>query len=359
MSIVKSPYSSGKVVLLRQLLENSAEAGMPSDYEIRVDGMKVIPRTKNPELFDGHEDFVNADTGEITIIIYEGSSRRSTRHVMSLKEEPKKETPPPPPPAPGLSGVEIEKMMEDKLKAQRQAFEHDLLKKENKELKEALDEADEESEKMVSVIEKAKANGNKIGGLHWGEIAGVAFEGIVKRNAHLLMKIPGAEGLAGLLTADDDAKLEEGKKQPVTEASFKEKGEPEEEPEEKEETTSFKKVNQAERDREGFIRELQTHFVAEEKVKLVFGLLNALISKPGAIEPAIIFVHSWENEKKPDSKQETAKRSPEMKSDKPEATKAASLPDQNHETPEDESEEETEQEEPGEEIPLPEEHREF
>jgi hypothetical protein len=337
MSIIKSNYSSGKVTLLRQLLENNAQAGTPTDYEIRVDGMKVIPRTNNHELFDNHEDFVNQETAEITIILYEGNSRRSTRHVLSLKEEPKKETVPPP--APGLSGVEVEKMMEDKLRAQRQEIEFGLLRKEVKELKERAEDSEQYADELEGVVEKAKANGNKIGGLHWGEIAGVAFEGILRRNAHLLLKIPGAEGLAGLLTGDSGAKLEEGKQQPVTETFFKEK----EGPEAAEENDSFKKANQEERDMEGFIGTLQTHFKTEEKVKMVFNLLNTLVAKPQAIEPAIIFVHGWKGEQKPHPKQETGKPSPESKHEKAEVNSRASLPKQEPEIQETRKEE-TEQE---------------
>lgn len=301
MSIIKSNYSSGKITLLRQLLENNAEAGTPSDYEIRVDGMKVVPRTNNPELFDNHEDFVNQDTAEITVIIYDGNSRRSTRHVMSMKE-PKKDMPPPP--APTLSGLEIEKMLEEKLKAQREAFALDLLKKENKELKEQIEETEDYTGKLEEAVGVAKSNGNKIGGIHWGEIAGVALEGMIKRNAHLIAKIPGAEGLAGILGGADQTKLPE-KQEPVCNASFKEKGEDAKEENENEEEGDDENLSEEERDQKGFLKQLQDHFKTEEKVKLIFALLNLLVKNPEAIEPAIVFVLGLEKEKKEQPKEES------------------------------------------------------
>jgi hypothetical protein len=286
MSIIRSPYSGGKIALLRQMLENNAVAGTPTDYEIRVDSMKVIQRTNNPELFDNHEDFVNQDTSEIMVILYDGNSRRSTRHIMSMKEEPKKEAPPPAPIIQSLSGVEIERMMEDKLRAQREAWEHNLLKKENKELKESLEEAENESDKLVEAIEKAKENGNKIMGIHWGDIAGVAFEGILKRNVHLLAKIPAAGALAGIIAEDNRAQLEAAKEDEPMAVTFKQKSpEPEDKEKEEPEEMSYKKKSQEECDRDGFLRELYNHFGTGERVKSVLGLFNELLDKPQAIEP--------------------------------------------------------------------------
>jgi hypothetical protein len=293
---MKSTYCNGKIALLRQLLENNAESGTPVDYEIRIDGMKVVPRTNKPEAFDNHEDFITEDTKTVLVIIYDGSSRRSTRHLLTMKEEQKQEAASSlPAQSPGLSGVEIERMMEDKLKAQQEAWEHNLLKKENRQLKEQLEEAETHMEKLGEVIEAAKSNGNKIGGVHWGDIAGIAVEGIIKRNAHLLSKIPGAEHLAGIIAADNKAQLEEGKAEPECKVTFKAKKQEaeESEDEDEEEDGDEEEENEEERDREGLIRQLQTHFKKEERVKLVFQLLNQLIAKPEVIEPAIIFINQW------------------------------------------------------------------
>ena len=39
------PYTSERMSMLKQLLVNYAESGKPTDYEIRVDDMKIVPRT--------------------------------------------------------------------------------------------------------------------------------------------------------------------------------------------------------------------------------------------------------------------------------------------------------------------------
>jgi hypothetical protein len=342
MSIISNSYSSGKITLLRQLLENNAQAGTPSDYEIRVDGMKVIPRTNNPELFDNHEDFVNQDTSEIMIIIYDGGSRRSTRHILSMKEKEKKEAALLLPVTPALSGVEIERMMEDKLKAQREAWEHNLLKKENKELKDALEEAESDSDKLVEVLEKAKANGNRIGGIHWGDIAGVAMEGIIKRNVHLLAKIPGAEALAGIIAEDNKALPEPEKEEPETKASFRRKPDPaEKEVDEEEENNPSKEIDEEDRDRQGVLKEFRKCFKTEQRIGLALQVLNQLVDKPDALEPALIFIHGWNSPKK--------KETPSPETKKPEREEApiaeAPLKTEEQKTPATDEEEEEDSDE--------------
>ncbi len=92
MIINKSPYSNGKIQVLYQYLQNAINKGRPIEYEIRVDDLKVVGRTSSLEEFDGYEEFVTEDTRTVTLIFYEGQSRRSTRHVLELngkKEEPK------------------------------------------------------------------------------------------------------------------------------------------------------------------------------------------------------------------------------------------------------------------------------
>ena len=61
-----------------------------------------------------------------------------------------------------------------------------------------------------------------LGNVNLGELASVVVEGFVRRNPQILAKIPGAEGLAGVIEQDNKDKAN-GTQQPVTEtnASFK------------------------------------------------------------------------------------------------------------------------------------------
>lgn len=86
MAILKEKYAGSKINLLYQLLQSDYEDGRPREYDISVDDLKVVRRTTDPEKFFTHEDFVSGETKYITIILYEGTSKRNTRHVYYLKE---------------------------------------------------------------------------------------------------------------------------------------------------------------------------------------------------------------------------------------------------------------------------------
>ena len=180
MAIVKEKYAGIKINLLYQLLQSDYEDGRPREYDISVDDLKVVRRTTDPEKFFTHEDFVSGETKYITITLYEGTSKRNTRHVYYLKEgaEEEKAT---------LSG--IEQTVNEKLLAQRRQWDFEQLQKENEELKEQVDDQDEYIEKLQQMLEEEKQRKVTIQD-KWGETLSVALEGIVRRNPQLLSNPP-------------------------------------------------------------------------------------------------------------------------------------------------------------------------
>jgi hypothetical protein len=200
MAIVKEKYAGSKINLLYQLLQSDYEDGRPREYDISVDDLKVVRRTTDPEKFFSHEDFVSGETKYITITLYEGTSKRNTRHVYYLKEgaEEEKAT---------LSG--IEQTVNEKLLAQRRQWDFEQLQKENEELKEQVDDQDEYIEKLQQMLEEEKQRKVSIQD-KWGETLSVALEGIVRRNPQMLGGIPIiGQGLAGVIE-QDNKRLEQG-----------------------------------------------------------------------------------------------------------------------------------------------------
>lgn len=216
MAIVKEKYAGSKINLLYQLLQSDYEDGRPREYDISVDDLKVVRRTTDPEKFFTHEDFVSGETKYITITLYEGTSKRNTRHVYYLKEgaEEEKAT---------LSG--IEQTVNEKLLAQRRQWDFEQLQKENEELKEQVDDQDEYIEKLQQMLEEEKQRKVTIQD-RWGETLSVALEGIVRRNPQFLGGIPIiGQGLAGVIE-QDNKRLEqkassESNEQTETGASFR------------------------------------------------------------------------------------------------------------------------------------------
>ena len=145
-------YNSQRLDFIKQLLISSVEnSKAPQDYEIRVDDMRVVPRTNNPELFDNYEDFITDQTRSVLVMLYEGISRKNTKYMFKLKEEdmPKVEQK-------GLSGTEVEKIISEKLEQQEQKWKQEQMEKDYKEVKKENQQYEEELGKAVGVIKKLK-----------------------------------------------------------------------------------------------------------------------------------------------------------------------------------------------------------
>lgn len=115
-----------------------------------------------------------------------------TRYFFALKEEEEKAT---------LSGVE--NVMNEKMIQQRKAWEFEQLQKEHEELKEEMDEQETYIEKLEGMLQEEKGKKASLKD-NWGEVVGVALEGMVRRNSHLLGGIPMiGQGLAGVIEEDN------------------------------------------------------------------------------------------------------------------------------------------------------------
>jgi uncharacterized phage infection (PIP) family protein YhgE len=147
MAIIKEVYSSTRVNLIYQLLRNEADNGTPKEYDVRVDELKVVSRTSDPERFHGHEEFVLPETRSIIINIYDGTSNRCNRYNLLLREED--------PSQQELSG--IEKSINTKMLQERKKWEFDKLKEDYDDLKEQLGEAEEYAEQLKGKIEQLEA----------------------------------------------------------------------------------------------------------------------------------------------------------------------------------------------------------
>ena len=282
-------YNSQRLDFIKQLLISSVEnSKAPQDYEIRVDDMRVVPRTNNPELFDNYEDFITDQTRSVLVMLYEGISRKNTKYMFKLKEEdmPKAQEK-------GLGEIEVAKIVKEKLEQREQQIKQEQMEKENKEMKKQIQQNEEEMEKAAEVIKKLKEN-RDLEDMQWGKIFGEVGNTLLKNNTKFLAQLPGMKGLAGIIEADNKAQQQQiSNQQPDVEASYTMKTDQNEnekkEESEKKENESVNKNSQAneeERDRLGLIRQLQQRF-EEKEVRQIFSLLNLLANNPKAIEPTL------------------------------------------------------------------------
>ncbi|MBX3164687.1 MAG: hypothetical protein KF900_09405 [Bacteroidetes bacterium] len=208
MPIQFDNFDQQKIDRLKNHLVSMAQKGKAKHYEIFVDNLKAVPKTDEPNDFDAYEDYMNADTEQIRILIYNSSaSPRNDQYVFMLKARNRTEAN-----NIGLNGFETTKphsktslndWREEKNKQSAEQRQIAVLLSENEELREELEERENEIEEYRAAIKEAKANGNKIGGIHLGDVLSLALEGLVKRNTHLLAKLPATAGLAGLIEQEN------------------------------------------------------------------------------------------------------------------------------------------------------------
>src|ERR1700741_4609340 len=97
MAFIKEAYSESRVDMIYELLKRESDCSSPKDYEITIDGLKVVSRNNDPERFYDFEQFVLPESKIITINVHE-RSHRSLKYILLLSEEE--------PTPDGLSGLE-------------------------------------------------------------------------------------------------------------------------------------------------------------------------------------------------------------------------------------------------------------
>lgn len=270
MPIQFDNFDQNKIDRLKNHLTAMAEKGKAKFYEIFVDTLKAVIKTDEVSDFDSYEDYMNADTEQIKIIIYNSAqSPRNDQFVFLLKARNREEAT-----NLGLSGMPIKKFSrnnvnewreEQKFKGE-QHHEISRLKRELAEQRRELEEKEEYIETLEDLIEKAKKNGNKIGGVHLGDVLSVAFEGLVRRNTHLISKIPAVSGLAGIIEQDNQRlEIDTHKTTPETEVSFKKK----------ETATAQPSLTEQEQAFINLFKELEKQFT-EDEMGLVMEVLDEL-----------------------------------------------------------------------------------
>lgn len=193
----KQKYDPVKVSKLAEVLRLHHEKGNAMDYEIILDGLKVVRRTNSPELFSLFENFISADTRLLEVVFYPGTSNNNEKHLFTFHEEKEQ----------GLSGVEIDNRIQEHVQKERKEWEFNLLKKENQDLKDEVEDLEKEVEKLEKEKETIISNQSPLKGV-LGEFGSSFVESFVRRNPNIIKGLPGGETLAGLIENDNKQKEE-------------------------------------------------------------------------------------------------------------------------------------------------------
>jgi hypothetical protein len=194
-----------------------------------------------------------------------------------------------------LSGIDIDKKVDEKVGAVKKQMEYEKVVEENKELKEQVAEAEEFIEKLEKALELEKQGRLKIKGVHMGEIASVAAESLIRRNPHWIARVPGMEGLAGFIEEDTQKKeLASGEQ---SEATFSKKN-------------PIEELSEEEKNLLGALGELQEEF-DEDELSDMGDLIRTLMKKKQALSPTLAFAQNWKEQKEmqQEDKKEAVKNS--------------------------------------------------
>ena len=269
MPFINEKYSEQKIDNLYNYLQNSKEQGEAEDYEIFVDAFKVVKRTNDLARFESYSNFIQPETKAITIVIYDGTSPRNTKHIFTIKEDNTN----------GLSGVDVDIRIEEKLRSEKEKWETELLKKENEKLKTELSEAEAYIEELEETAEKAKDKKFRMGDVNVGEFASVILEGFVRRNPQMLAKLPGGGALAGVIE-QDNAEKEKAllDKSPEPEVTFKKKS-----------NNATNDLSEEDKSYLDFIKSLKDKF-DHKQMTTVMLILDVLAKSPNDIDPTIQYL---------------------------------------------------------------------
>lgn len=78
-------YNPTSTLKIKKVLENMKKQGVPSDYEVLIDDIKVIHRTSNIELFYQYQNHLLEDSREVSFVLYKGKSRRYDKYILVIK----------------------------------------------------------------------------------------------------------------------------------------------------------------------------------------------------------------------------------------------------------------------------------
>lgn len=277
MPVRTEKYSPAKIERIKQVLLSNAEQGNQQDYEIFVDGFKVVFRTDDVEQFDTYTDFVDSDTENVTVVIYNGNSPRNDKHILLLKGEVPGQNN-------GLDGVDIDNKINEKIETERQKWDFDQLQEKNKGLKNELSEANDYIKELEESIDEMQTKKFSLGNINLGELSSVVLEGFIRRNPQILAKLPGGEALAGIIEEDNQEREQNANSAQTNEdepeVTFKKKSK---------DDTPAPELSEEEKGYLDFVRQLQEKF-NQEQLPPVMEILDHLAKDINLIEPTLEFI---------------------------------------------------------------------
>jgi hypothetical protein len=268
MPLLEQPFEQSRIDTIKRMLQREIDKDKPKDYEIFVDGFKIVSRTNNLEEFEEYEQEISDSTHSLSILIYDGlGTNRNTRHTFLLRKDPNGQSR-------SVNGLgEIDQVIAQRMEEREREYDLQRTKEKLTTTQQDLSESEEYAEQLEKKIKDMEEK-RYTTSISFGELANAVLKGIIRQNVE---KIPGGHALAGLLGAE----LPEpsGSTPPVTSEQT---------------TASFEKAVPGDLpketlDRLTLISQMQQKFNAQQMVA-VFSILDSLTLTPEKIQSVLEFL---------------------------------------------------------------------
>lgn len=267
MPLIEEKFDQHKIDSLKRYLQRETEKGRPKDFEIIVDGFKVVSRTENAEEFEDYEAEIKPSTRNISILVFDGpGTNRNTRYSFSLQGEPSARS------SQAGNGLgEIDQVIAQKLEEREREHEFSRLREQLAATKAQLTESEEYADSLQKRIKEMEEK-RYVQAVSIGEVASVVLKTLVKQHA---TRIPGGQALAGLLGADMPEEMPAvALPAPEGAASF-------------EKQPASNPMDELTRNRLSLIEQMQERF-NEQQMIAVFSILDSLAAAPDKIDPILV-----------------------------------------------------------------------
>lgn len=194
MPLIEEKFDQSRIDSLRRSLQREYDKGKPRDFEIIVDGFKVVPRTSDINEFDEYEQELTSSTRNVSFLLYNGGgNNRNTRYSFSFNTKPQAEQ--------SATLGEIDQIVAQKLSERDKDYELARLKEKLDETTSQLEDAEEYHEKLqarISELEQVQ-KGRMI---NFGDLGASVLMGVLRNSAK---SSPAGQALAGFFGVDEPA----------------------------------------------------------------------------------------------------------------------------------------------------------
>lgn len=258
MPLIEEKYDQSRVDSIRRSLERENRNGRPRDFEIQVDGFKVVPRTSDLSEFDDYEQEIRDTTRNVSFLLYDGpGTNRNTRYSFSFqqgKAQPEQQA---------ATLGEIDQIVAQKLSERERDFELSRLREKLSETQEQLEEAEQYGEQLQARITQLEEE-QKGKMLKLGDLGASVLMGLLRTNIH---KLPGGNALAGYLDINTE---QQDQAAPNAEASY----------------SRAEQLDDATRDRLALLQQMQQR-LTEQQIVGIINIIGYLTDHPQQITTII------------------------------------------------------------------------